>query len=81
MAELEIMLQYLISIMALFGVSAFCAFNRKSGGFSRITFLIAISVGINIMVWVGIFPLYSVALSIGAIIGILFSGNDESSEG
>lgn len=73
---------YLISIVAIFGISVFTAMTRK--GFSMDIFLCSVVIAISVLIWKNVLPFSTITLCALLVIGLLFShgGNtgDESDE-
>lgn len=70
---------YMITIMAIFGISALCAATRK--GFSLDIFLSSVIIAITVLVWKNVLPFSTIALCAVIIIGLLFSqGSDDGDE-
>jgi uncharacterized protein (DUF2062 family) len=63
---------YLVPIGAVMGFGFFCAFMYEKR-FSMQVFLIAVAVGMAVIVWVGLFPTFGLALSALCLIGMVFS--------
>ena len=76
MTESTIIVGYIIAICAVFGFSAVSAFDRRQKTFSGKIFLLSVTICIPIMIWVGLFPIYSVIVSALTIAGILVMGGE-----
>lgn len=63
---------YLVPIGAVMGFGFFCAFLYEMR-FSMQIFLVTIAVGMGVIVWIGLFPVYGLALSALCLIGMVFS--------
>ena len=68
---------YLVGIGAAIGMSVACA-TFRSGGFSMNIFMVALSISIAVLVWIPLIPVYMIIVSIFLLVGLLFTGSDES---
>ena len=69
---------YLITIIAIFGISAFCSMTRK--GFSLDIFLSAFVVALGVMIWKNMLPFSTIALCGIIVMGLLFSQGSDDDE-
>lgn len=71
---------YMISIGLLLAISLACSMTKN--GFSTPVFMVSLSIGIGILIWLSIFPFYMIVISGLMIIGMLFMNNsgDDSLE-
>jgi len=71
MLDLAIM-EYMIPLIAVFIFSVVCALVKRTGSFSTPVFLTAFSIGILVLMWIPVLPIYVVIIPILIIIGMLF---------
>lgn len=67
----DILLTIMIGIGALMAISLATAMSRN--GISTNIFLCSVSIGVSVMVWVGIFPPYFILISVLVLVGMFFS--------
>jgi len=77
MIEMDV-IYYMISIMAVFGLSVVCAMLKR-GGFSMLTFLASMVIGLTALIWLNIFTSYFIILPILILSGMLFMDNSNKS--
>jgi hypothetical protein len=76
---MNVILEYLVVIAAIFTFALASSLTRK--GFSTSIFMVAVIVGINVLVWQDMLPLWTMVLSALMIVGILFTdGGDNEDE-
>lgn len=74
------MLENLIAIVAVMGVSALAGYNSHNHSFSQNIFLASLVIGIGILIWIGAIPYYSVIISALIIVGMFLMGNRGTNE-
>jgi len=67
-------LEYLVVIAAIFSFALASSITRK--GFSTNIFMVSVIIGINLLVWQNMLPLWLMILCALIIIGILFTDNN-----
>ena len=72
---ISFMISYLIPIMMMLGIGMISAYNHHSRTFDENTFLLVISICIPMLIWVGVFPVYTIAITGLCIAGILVRGD------
>jgi len=72
------MMGYLITIVAIFGISAFCSMTRN--GFSLDIFMCAMVISFGVMIWKNMLPFSTIALCAVVIMGLLFSQGSDDDE-
>jgi hypothetical protein len=73
-------IEYLVITMAVIGMSMACAI-LKGGGFSFHIFLVSAAIGIALLVWIPLFPVYMISISILILVAMLFSPNPSGVSG
>lgn len=68
---------YLIPVMAVLMLSVACAMVMDKGTFSTNTFLVSNSIGICVLVWANIFPIWAMVIAGLLISVVLFVSRKE----
>jgi hypothetical protein len=70
-------------LIAIFGVIAFSAagsmIQHRTLGFSKQTFLCGVTIGIGVMVWIGMIPAYMIVIIGLTVAAMLFSDSESES--
>ena len=75
----DILLTIMVGIGALMAVSLASALSKD--GLSMNIFICSATIGLAVMVWIGIFPTYFILISVLMLVGMFFSGRiSQSSE-
>lgn len=75
----DIIVNYLFAIGAVLAMSLACSFI-KAKEFSKNVFLTSFSIGICVMIWGLLLPVYMIAIPILMIVGMLFMDRGISNE-
>jgi hypothetical protein len=68
----------MVGIGALMAVSLATALSKN--GLSTNIFICSTTIGLAVMVWIGIFPTYFVLVSVLMLVGMFFSGRGTGSD-
>ena len=80
MTEYDAIMDYIIPLIAVVGLSFACAVLRKGKGieFSLSTFICSMAIGLTALIWIGILPEYTIVMPILIISGMLFTSRNGS---
>lgn len=70
-------MDYLIPVGAVLGISAACAMMYEKS-FSINVFLTALTIGIAVLCWIPLIPSYSIVISVLIIVGMFFKDSGDS---
>ena len=71
----DILLTVMIGVGALMAISLATALSKN--GLSMNIFICSATIGLAVMVWIGIFPTYFVLVSVLMLVGMFFSGRGD----